>query len=575
MGDLSRRRRLVVSFGSVWAKTWIALALSNPPECESDSPATTFSATLCCDRRRQMSDVAMTPGAVDVELPEDTRPATSADQATNPEPAEIQMTGPAVKVVVGPVVGKVTDTEARILLETEEEGMVKLVIKAEGSDTPLDIPPKTFQCFRPNAFAVDGLIPATKYMVSFENIQNESAHRGSFTTLPADVTQLTVLSGSCDHLKNRGSVDMWTKILEEYVRPGKMDMMIHNGDQVYADSAFKAGKKFWEENEASKSEEELIARTTEFYAEIYRKTWNHPPCKEVLANTSNLMLWDDHELRNDWGAFDKDRDKSSVNYKLGLAARRAYWLYQRQLWDDMDNLGEKEATVDKDGHCVLMPGNHIGIAFVDCRGGRSFYASVDGEKSERPFMSMPQWNMMADALSPEGLYKDAKRLLIVHTMPAVLVGSSCSAACPCIVGGKDKMGFGVYPQEQEDYLSLINDWVNVHAPSNSREVLLLGGDLHFSMQSVVTRKSDNKKVLRQVVTSAISNKPPCLWQYYPMKWIASCCPRLGHGTYQYQHLETQPVQNFGVFNINLKDDIGVTVETAHAICCNTRGFCYC
>ena len=41
-----------------------------------------------------------------------------------------------------------------------------------------------------------------------------------------------------------------------------------------------------------------------------------------LANCSNLMLWDDHELRNDWGAFPKDRDTGSMNYKLGLAARR-------------------------------------------------------------------------------------------------------------------------------------------------------------------------------------------------------------------------------------------------------------
>ena len=47
------------------------------------------------------------------------------------------------------------------------------------------------------------------------------------------------------------------------------------------------------------------------------------------------MLWDDHELRNDWGAFDKDRDPSTVNYQLGRAARRAYWYYQRQLWDDI------------------------------------------------------------------------------------------------------------------------------------------------------------------------------------------------------------------------------------------------
>jgi len=193
-------------------------------------------------------------------------------------------------------------------------------------------------------------------------------------------------------------------------------------------------------------------------------------------------MWDDHEIRNDWGAFDKDRDKTSLNYKIGLGARRAFWYYQRQLWDDLDDLEEKEKD-GKDGGCMLdgftinLPGQEIGLIFVDSRGARSFYAD-----EERPFVSNPQWKMLQDTLGDGGTLAEAKKVIIVHTMPVVLIGTSCGKACPCIVGGEDKMGFGMYPEEQEEYLALIHDWVQM---KESREVMVLAGDLHFAMETEV------------------------------------------------------------------------------------------
>jgi len=61
---------------------------------------------------------------------------------------------------------------------------------------------------------------------------------GSLKTLPEHVREYRVISGSCDNAKNRGDVDMWDQILR-YVEEDKVDLLVHNGDQVYADSAFK------------------------------------------------------------------------------------------------------------------------------------------------------------------------------------------------------------------------------------------------------------------------------------------------------------------------------------------------
>ena len=46
---------------------------------------------------------------------------------------------------------------------------------------------------------------------------------------------------------------------------------------------------------------------------------------KVISHVPQLMLWDDHEVRNDWGTFPEDHVVDSVNWKVGKAARQAYW----------------------------------------------------------------------------------------------------------------------------------------------------------------------------------------------------------------------------------------------------------
>ena len=41
----------------------------------------------------------------------------------------------------------------------------------------------------------------------------------------------------------------------------------------------------------------LVSR---FSQEYYRKTWSQPDVRRVTSNVQHIMLWDDHELDNDW-----------------------------------------------------------------------------------------------------------------------------------------------------------------------------------------------------------------------------------------------------------------------------------
>ena len=64
----------------------------------------------------------------------------------------------------------------------------------------------------------------------------------------------------------------------------------------------------------------------ECYAKVYRATWNSPKLATLLANTSNLMLWDDSEIRSEWGIHLSDSNENSIDYQVALAARKVIFL---------------------------------------------------------------------------------------------------------------------------------------------------------------------------------------------------------------------------------------------------------
>lgn len=98
---------------------------------------------------------------------------------------------------------------------------------------------------------------------------------------------------------------MWS-VLYKYVIKDKMNrvhLLLHCGDQVwffhkindyqiYADDAFQEAKRRLEKDEITEDEIE------ELYRDCYRRTWNHPPLRKILSRVPNLMILDDHEVRD-------------------------------------------------------------------------------------------------------------------------------------------------------------------------------------------------------------------------------------------------------------------------------------
>ena len=115
----------------------------------------------------------------------------------------------------------------------------------------------------------------------------------------------------------------------------------------------------------------------ELYRKYYRLNWNHPPTRRVLSQVCNLMILDDHEIRDDWGSEEQDRVKGSVEYYIGKLAREVYWEYQRQLIGDID---KPEEMFNKHEAFYHIIGDY-GILFLDLRAARSFLSHEAGKFS--------------------------------------------------------------------------------------------------------------------------------------------------------------------------------------------------
>jgi phosphodiesterase/alkaline phosphatase D-like protein len=133
----------------------------------------------------------------------------------------------------------------------------------------------------------------------------------------------------------------------------------------------------WPQREAAIREE---------YRKLYRTTWNRAPVQRALAQASNLMIWDDHDVADDFGDRTDVTQPHSAEHFVASCGWRVFHEYQRQLWDGG---AERVPVGAEEGFwCRWGP---IAALFLDVRGSRGFRA-FDREQPEvpQPFLSPAQ-----------------------------------------------------------------------------------------------------------------------------------------------------------------------------------------
>lgn len=140
------------------------------------------------------------------------------------------------------------------------------------------------------------------------------------------------------------------------------EVLLLLGDQVYADELSEEMERFIA---ARRSLEEPPGEELKDYAEyaqLYQVAWSDQWVRWVLSCLPSLMIFDDHDVRDDWNTswqWRRDMEATSWWHERIVAALASYWVYQHlgnlsvreraedEIWSQLQRMrGETDGEVD-------------------------------------------------------------------------------------------------------------------------------------------------------------------------------------------------------------------------------------
>lgn len=411
-----------------------------------------------------------------------------------------------VRILTGPVIGEVTTNSAFILLEVQGPEKFTPVTcklyKDPEHDQPVAEESLELKAKRPSVFQLQDLEPNTRYTAVFNGVCKYNAtHRmAHFKTKSEHIEQFRILALSCDRPSRllMGQQDPWMKMLKGI---NNVDVILHVGDQIYpdnedighADAIF--GQLFDELPEDK--QRSMMLRGRELWRSKYRAVFSRKNKVSVLANCSNLMIWSDNDVANDFTTLRKEDGSQMYHPNFLQCGMRTYREYQRKLWDPDCSLQLEEETKEWHQH-IYGP---VAIFMCDLRGNR--ISGSGHQAAENNLLSDEQWSHI------EALFENPDIKVIILCSETPFVGDEPSV-CRQKVEENPSMDFlrDHWPYNEDELIRLLDlcfNWKAAgEADSIQREVLLIGGDIHCGVTSVI--RDDNTGLqINQLTTSPVTN----------------------------------------------------------------------
>jgi hypothetical protein len=250
------------------------------------------------------------------------------------------------ELVVGPLLRYVGETDAVVWVETSAPCEVEVLGTRE----------RTFRVAGHHyaLVCVDGLEPGAwheyQVLLDGEHVWPEPDSRfppSAFRTYPKDGA-LQVVFGSCrlaapheppyslrkDEDDRGREVDALRTLalrMKDEPRETWPDVLLMLGDQVYADEVPPKTAAFVEtrRGDAEPPGERVV--DFEEYTHLYRESWTEPAVRWLLSTVSTAMIFDDHDVHDDWNIsrswLDEMRRHHWWNEHI-LGALASYWIYQ-------------------------------------------------------------------------------------------------------------------------------------------------------------------------------------------------------------------------------------------------------
>lgn len=245
-------------------------------------------------------------------------------------------------LVLGPMLRHVDEVSATVWVRTRDAATVRVASGGRTWEAP------TFAVHGSHFALVvcDGLEPATAHEYTVDIDGEQVWPRDG---MPPSVIRTTdpdrlphFAFGSCrttgthDAVGNRKHGVDALRTLGLALRDGAVerrpDVLLLLGDQVYADTtphpeleAFMRARR-----DLSRPPYEEIKDFVE-YAELYRLAWSDPVIRWVLSTVPTAMIFDDHDVRDDWNtswSWRQDIRRTSWWQERIVSALSSYWVHQ-------------------------------------------------------------------------------------------------------------------------------------------------------------------------------------------------------------------------------------------------------
>lgn len=359
-------------------------------------------------------------------------------------------------LILGPVLRRVVGDEAVIWIQTDAPATVR--VRAG----PVEAVQPTFEVEGVHlALPIVSGLPsgATEYQIYLDERQVWPLPDQPPSVISTGIRERTKIAfGSCRDTARRPDPDALEVYAREVMRGTRPpDLLALIGDQIYADEVW----------------------TFEEYVALYRTAWSNPCVRWLLSTVPTIMIFDDHEVHDDWNssaawvAEMSARPHWNDHIRAGLLS---YWLFQHLGNLAPDDLRTADPKTPPHNWNFTVDIGRIRVIMLDCRGSRV----LDGPR--RRMFPQAQWDDLA-----RDVQADCDHLVIACSLPWLLApaihhGEALMEVLSHRYGGAmerlrrryDLEHWAAVGHSFEELTSIIQ------SASRPATVTVLGGDVHHS-----------------------------------------------------------------------------------------------
>jgi hypothetical protein len=463
-------------------------------------------------------------------------------------------------LVLGPVLRHVDDTSATVWVEAAHRGVVTVLADGRSWSAP------TFSAHGHHYAVVDvvDLAPGTAhdYAVEIDGRrvwpQPDALAPSRIRTLDPE-RPLRFVFGSCRTSIGHdaeGNASHGVDVLRAYALrmvgfgddlDAWPDLVLFLGDQVYADETSDAMQEFIAARRPLDEPPGEELKDYEEYAHLYRLAWSDPANRWLLSTLPSAMIFDDHDIRDDWN--------TSLPWRRRIEATRwwhdrivgglaSYWVYQHlgnltpaeragdDLWQEVLALraaGQDDITEVLDRFAAradARPETYRWSYVRDFTGARLVVVDSRAARVLEPGRRRMLDDVEASWLA-EQLTGDVDHLFIGTSLPFLLPpglheveawneatadgawGHLVSRGAERVRQGVDLEHWAAFQDSFREVADLVTRIADGGRGPSPATVMFLSGDVHHSYLAEVARPPGTTRIL-QAVCSPIRNPLPML-----------------------------------------------------------------